>query len=193
MATLVNVTDIYDIGIDDYTPLPYQKNGIIKVGGYDSRQQYCWEILMRLDVTGLPPDAVITSITTDINITNYNSNNSPDNLSIRVQDKGAWTDNDTDEPTRVKPAFFDETGSGQFPSILTEEPVPVDFVGILTLNSTQAFVDWANDVVNGVQPANGLMLTHYPNYYAYYIEADTIQFTIEYDAGSTRRRVMIIS
>lgn len=196
MATLVTTADYFTIGIDDYTALPYEKNGNIKMGGYASRAQYCWEILLDPDFSLIPAGSTITSISADVNITDYQSGNTPVALSIMIQDKGSWVDNGSDEPTRVKPAFFDESGTdNEFTQVLTQKDVPVDFTGILTLDSTQTFVDWANDVLNGVQPDNGMMLTHYPDYYAYYITADQIQFTVEYESGGgpTRRRVMIIS
>jgi len=194
MPGKVQAPDHFEIGIDNYTPLPYLKNSEMKIGGYKSRQQYCWEVVQKPALDSIPSGSTILSATTDVKVVTYNSGGNAVDLEMRDQDKGAWSDDGASQPSRVDPSFFDETE--EYATILTSEPIPASgSEGVtFTLSSTPELVAKVQGWLDGTIPNNGFLITYYPDYYAYWITIDSVVYTIEYESGSgARRRITIIS
>ena len=192
MPQASRTVDRFSIGIDNYTRLGYQKNGEIKLGGYTSRQQYCWESVQMDAMDGIPSGSTILSVSFDVNIVDYESGVTVIDLSIRTQDKGSWADNGSTEPSRAIPDFFDETT--EYAEILASVEVPVQHTGIITISSTPELVSKMQGWLDGTIQNDGFILAYYPDHYSYYIDVDSITYTIDYEAGSgARRRIMVIS
>jgi len=186
-------TNFYLIGLTNSSDDGYAENSQQRLGGYAGRSQYCWESVISIDYSTIPSDATIKSVTIDVEIIDYNSGSNIVPLEVREQDKGSWKKVEGDQPRRTNPTFFDETT--EFPAALSSVDIPVNGTGIFTIPSTDELVQLVQDQLDGTKnPANGIMITYYPEYYNYYLEIDSIQFTIEYESTNpTRRKVMIIS
>lgn len=188
MATSVTNPDYFRIAIDSNVNLSYQKNGSMKLGGYSSRSQYAWEVLFRPDISGIPAGSTVDSVTMDVN---YIDNNTQSTVSLTVweQDKGSWTDNGSTEPRRGIAPFNDYT---EWTTSLSSVNVGGFQTGIFTIPTSSSLVNWFQGIVNG-NTNDGLILTGYSDYFSWYGTIDAVEVTVNYTAGSTRRRIMIIS
>jgi len=189
-------SDYYLIGETNTIANAYLKNGLQKLGGYEGRNQYCWEAVAKLNFSSIPVAATILSVTVDVNIVNFHSSGTHD-LQVREQDRGVWYEDSGTEPSRLNPAYFDQVNV-VFANILSGEEVPnsPNTPLIITIPSSTTLVQLVQDQLDGVKDVdNGLMITYYSGYHDYYIEIDAIQFTIEYESAAppSRRKVMVIS
>ena len=198
MAIINKIPDYYLIGQVNNTNQPYAINTEQQLGGYSNRSHTCNEAVFKLDISTIPAGSEITAVSFTVNITSNNDGSStPNDICVREQDKGTWNDDGSTEPARNNPAFFNTTaGAGEvvYQNILTQYTLPIGGDGTITIPSSAAMVGLVTDYMNGVKDINnGLILTYYPEYYSYYLNVDSIQYTIEYKASapSLRRRLII--
>lgn len=183
MPVDIDSPDYFLIGQDNYSPEAYQKNGDCQIGGYD-RDAYCWEVLFRPNLSGVTAGADITSVTIDVSLTSGGAGG-PFTLAAHDQDKGSWTDSDP-EPAWSENPNNDSTDS--WPTALSS--VSAARNGVRTIPTSSNLVDWFQDVLDGIETNDGLILSWYTEYFAWFGFVDDVTVNITY---TPPRKVMVVS
>jgi hypothetical protein len=180
MAVDIINPDRFLIGLNNYTPDAYSKNGTDRLGGYDGRVSYCWESLMAIDLSGIPAGATIDSVTLDVNVT---ANNSASLHALEVHEQtlvSSWTDTPSTEPDRNTPAGFDTL------TVLATLSSSATFngTGLKTIPTSASLVALFQDFLDGVKSGSkGIMVSYYTGYFGYYLNQDSITINVTYTGG----------
>ena len=189
MALDITTPDNFLIGLSNYAIDSYSKNGTDLIGGYASRIAYCWESLLAVDLSGISGGSTIDAVTIDVNVT-ANNNVGANSLTVHENTLAAWTDNGSSEPDRDTPTAFN---SGTLPTALSSSTTFVG-TGLKTIPSSANLVSLFQDFLDSVKdPADGVFIAYYTDYFGYYLTQDEITVNVTYTAGGggPTRRIFI--
>jgi len=171
----IDSPDYFALGLTNYADDGYQKNGTVKIGGYE-RTAYCWESLFRPDLAGVPVGSTITAVTIEV-VLNNDGAGGPFTLQVHEQDKGSWADS-SPEPSWGENPNNDSTAA--WPTALSS--VSAARNGTRTIPTSANLVDWLQDVLDGVTTNNGLVLSWYSSYYDWLCAVTGVTVNITYTA-----------
>jgi hypothetical protein len=169
-------------------------SGSIAIGWYDrfSGHNYVKEILMAVDVSGIPAGSTINSV--DIKVTNTNPTLPPASANTIVyvgeQDLGAWTD------TGSAPVYDTFSVTHQWPKLkqVTDVNQTSWAAGTHTIPSNANMVNLWQDFVDGNKtPAHGIIIGMDTFTAVYQMGVTNVDIEVDYTAGSTTRRRVIIT
>ena len=184
MAVDNNSPDYFLLGLTNYSDDGYQKNGNVQMGGYSSRTAYVWEVLFKPDFSGVPNGSTITTVTIDVTLTSGGAGG-PFDLEVHDQDKGSWADSSPEPSWGENPNNDSATA---WPSALSS--VSAARSGTRTIPTSSNLVDWFQDVLDGAETNDGLVLTWYGEYFGWYAYVSGITVNITY---TPPRRVFVCS
>ena len=183
MAVTTLTPDRYTIGLNNYTAVPYNKNGSPLIGGYN-RVSYVWEVFINPDyssISGSTVSAVSINVTYSANTTTSNHT-----LTVRPQDKGTWTDNGTNPYWST---FATTPWNAELSSVAS-----ISGTGTKVIPTSANLVSHVQSYVSGTYPDStykGLILTQYTEFFGWYATISNVTMDITYTSGSTRRRINI--
>ena len=189
MAVLNQDVDFFLLGLTNYAPDGYSKNAA-KMGGYAGRIIYCWECLFDVDLSSIPAGSTITAVTIDVNISDNNTGVAGVTLRVHEQNKNPWADNGISIPKWATAP--NQASSAAWPTALSSVG-PFTGTGLKTLPTSANLVSWFQTELDSGHTNNGLVLTYYNEYFAWWATVGDVDINVTYTAPSSQRRVMVIS
>ncbi len=188
MAQDISTPDYYELNQINFDGTSYQKNGAVELGKFDRETSYVSETLIDLDLSGVPAGSIIDAVKLEFDIVS-NSIDAPGTMvpTVREQNKGAWTDNGSTEP------IYDTFAFTAWPAgVATGTTVTSSTSGgtTITVASTAAFIALIQDILDGVKPNDGIMLTGNTSFFSWFVTIDTITITIDF---TSPRRVINVT
>lgn len=195
-SNVVTVTDYYQIGLDNYTPVVYTKGGDQKLGGYGNHSHTVFLVLFKFDTSGIPAGSTITSVEVKFNIQANNDGGSGDRkYSVYNNVVGDWTDDGSTTPTWGNAPFDPGVPEFNAEDEMSFAYYDVAHTGLVEIQSTADLVNYVQGVLDGTVNNWGVFISMYTEYMSWYNEINSVETVVLYESGGGpgRKRVMVCS
>lgn len=159
-------------------------SGAIQVGWYDrdTGHGYVKEILMAIDVSGIPSGSTINSvdIVIDVDANSLPASPGGTNLYVAEQDLGSWTD------TGSAPVYDTFSVNNPWPRLktITDVNTTTWAVGDRTISSNASMVSLWQDFVDGVKTdSHGIVIGMDTATAVYFVTVGGVTINVDYTEG----------
>jgi len=180
MALDTTTPDYFQLSYINFVPEPYLKNdGFSRIGGFDRGDGigYADELLFRPEEGTV--SGTINSVEIDFDITATLLSTAQLEVHLQVQDQGTWTDTPTSEP--IYTTFLNEAWPA---SIGFVGGIDDDSFGVHTILSTAAMVSYFQDIFDGAEPNDGLLLTMNTSFFDFRMRIANIEVRVDFTAST---------
>jgi len=176
MALDTSTPDYFQLSYINFVDQGYVKNdGFSRIGAFDRDDGigYVDELLFRPEEGII--NGTINSVEIDFEITNTLLSTAQLQVHLRVQDQGAWTDTPTTEPVFI--TFLNETWPASLGFI---GGIDNDSTGVHTILSTAAMVQYFQDLIDGEEPNDGMLLTMNTSFFDFRMRIANIEVRVDF-------------
>lgn len=179
MALDTTQPDYFQLSYINFAEEPYTKNdGFSRLGAFDRDDGigYVDELLFRPLQGGI--SGTINSVEIDFEMTANLLDSTGRQVEVREQDQGDWTDTPTTEPLFL--SFLNEPWPA---SLATSDFLSSSTsLGVKTIQSTAALVQYWQDVLDGVKPNDGVILSMNTFFFDFRFRAANIEVRVDFTA-----------